>query len=397
LPPNLHATSSLPANSSSELRARCRAEQACRELLAEGILHDGPADRDTIASVLAAFSRAELLDLPSFADDTSGLAPDDLRQMVAAIEVLARHSGTLASIYMVNVILGGAIIALAGSERQKLALLPLLRTGQLRLAFAMTEPQAGSDAAGIATIARRDGEAYRLTGEKIYATGAATADWIIVVGRAEEHAERKRAVSLFLVPRWSEGISVEPLPKLAGDAHASCRVTLEDVRVTQDQVLGGARCLGEGWDLLRRTGSLERLVVAAMALGLASAVVERAVAFALSREQFGRTIASFQSIQHALVEMRTVETGMRLFVAHALGAMERQSDSDEAASMAKYFCAEQLQRLVGQGMRVMGGRAFFEFEEMARYYREAPFTLYAGGTIEIQKMIIARGMGLPTG
>ena len=118
------------------------------------------------------------------------------------------------------------------------------------------------------------------------------------------------------------------------------------------------------------------------------------MAFARERRQFGQAIAGFQAIQHTLVEMRTIETGMRLFVDNALSAMEAGGDSTEAVCMAKYVCSEQLQRLVAMGMRVLGGRAFFEFEDMARYAREAPFTLYAGGTVEIQKLLIARQMGL---
>jgi alkylation response protein AidB-like acyl-CoA dehydrogenase len=138
----------------------------------------------------------------------------------------------------------------------------------------------------------------------------------------------------------------------------------------------------------------ERLVVAAMACGHGRAIVRRAVEFAKSRRQFGQAIAAHQAIQHTLVEMRTIETGMHLFVENALSTLENGGDATQEICMAKYVCAEQLQTLASHGMRVMGGRSYFEFEDMSRYYREAPFCLYAGGTIEIQKMLIARAMGL---
>jgi alkylation response protein AidB-like acyl-CoA dehydrogenase len=165
--------------------------------------------------------------------------------------------------------------------------------------------------------------------------------------------------------------------------------------VDGDAVVGGGAAIGAAWAPLRITGALERLIVAAMALGLASTIVERAVDFAKSRQQFGQPIAKFQAIQHMLVEMRTCETGMRLFVDNALNGLERSGYAGAEIPMAKYVCSEQLQDIAALGMRVMGGRAFFRFDEMERYYREAPFSLFAGGTVEIQKMLIARAMGLP--
>ena len=167
---------------------------------------------------------------------------------------------------------------------------------------------------------------------------------------------------------------------------------MRDVRLGPELLLGGTEWLGKIWPVLRFSGSLERIVVAATAVGLADAIVDRACSFAKGRRQFGQPIASFQSLQHLLVEMRTAQVGMRLFVEHGL-QMLAAGEPEQAASMAKCYCAEQLQEIVAKGMRIMGGRAF-SFEEMSRYYCEAPFSLYAGGTIEIQKSLIARSMGI---
>jgi alkylation response protein AidB-like acyl-CoA dehydrogenase len=183
------------------------------------------------------------------------------------------------------------------------------------------------------------------------------------------------------------------MPRVSGNVHASCRVTLRDVRLGPEQLLGGAESLGKAWPIMRFSGSLERIVVAATAAGLADAIIDRACGFAKERRQFGQPIASFQSLQHLLVGMRTAQVGMRLFVEHALQTLAA-GEAEQAASMAKYYCAEQLQEIVTKGMRIMGGRAFFSFEQMSRYYCEAPFSLYAGGTIEIQKSLIARSMGI---
>jgi alkylation response protein AidB-like acyl-CoA dehydrogenase len=189
-------------------------------------------------------------------------------------------------------------------------------------------------------------------------------------------------------------LTVTSLEKLAANVHVSCRVTLTSVRIPLRHVLGDPAKMGGAWQTLRVTGAIERLIVSALSQGLASSVVEHAVSFAKQRQQFGHPIAAFQSIQHTLVEMKTTETAMRLLVKHAVDAFESGRDATQEVCMAKFFCAEQLQHIVAKGMRVMGGRGYFEFDDMARFYREAPFSLYAGGTVEIQKMLIARSMGL---
>jgi alkylation response protein AidB-like acyl-CoA dehydrogenase len=359
------------------------------------------ADQDrsnelTTSTVLRIFAEEGLLDLEFFTSDATAVHLRDLRSVTEIMSCLAERSGTIASIYMVNAILAAAAIVIEGTPEQKQQILPRLQRGDLELAFAMTEPEAGSDAASLATAAILTADGFSLRGQKIYTTGASTADLIIVVARVPEQVAGKRAFGLFLVPRGSPGLTIEPLPKLSGNFHASCHLTLEDVAVGPDQVLGGKERLGTAWNTLRMTGTFERLVVAAQALGLARAIIRRAIEFATSRRQFGQTIASFQAVQHALVEMHTLETGMHLFVENALSALEKSGDSTQEVCMAKYFCAEKLQEIVALGMRVMGGRSYFEFEDMSRYYREAPLTLYAGGTIEIQKMLIARKMGLPS-
>ncbi|MCC5859043.1 MAG: acyl-CoA dehydrogenase [Ectothiorhodospiraceae bacterium] len=319
---------------------------------------------------------------------------NDVRRAVTVIQTLAAWSGTLASIYMVNVVLGGAVIAMSGTREQQGRLLDGLRSARLEVAFAMTEPDAGSDAAAMRTAVRREGSALIMDGEKLYATGALSADMLLVVARSPGDASEGRAFGLFLVPTSAAGVSIEPLEKLSADAHASCRVRLDGVRLDADAILGGERNIDGAWSTLRRSGALERLIMASMATGLGHAVLERSITFARDRRQFGRHLTEFQSIQHRLVDMRVALEGMRLFVQQALSAVEAGGDPTEAICMAKLHCADQLQGLVGSGMRILGGRAYFDFESMSRYYREAPFSLYAGGTLEVQKMLIARAMGL---
>ena len=348
-------------------------------------------DRELVGLALSAMAEAGLFDLNYLSADTDRISAEDMKRAVSAVAALAARSLSLATIYMVNAIFGGAFVAQIATAQQKRHLLPAIREGRLQLAFAMTEPDAGSDASAMATRAVATGQGYAISGDKIFTTGASSADYILVAARSS--GDEKRAVSLFLVPGGAEGVSIEPLARVSGNVHASCRVTLRDVHVGPEQLLGGPQWLGKAWPIMRFSGSLERVIVAATAAGLAKAVTDRAVSFAKERRQFGQPLVSFQSLQHLLVEMRTAEVGMRLFVEHAL-EMLAAGEAEQAASMAKYHCAEQLQEIVAKGMRIMGGRAFFSFEQMSRYYCEAPFSLYAGGTNEIQKSLIARSMGI---
>lgn len=368
-------------------------DHACRQILATYDVDRSPVSKEIIASVLCAFAEGGLLGLGFMKSGVGHIAPADVRKATDVMARLAACSGSLASVYMVNAVLGPACVALLGTRAQQEAVLAKSARGAIQLAFALTEPDAGSDAAGLATAATFDGDDVVLHGEKIYITGAATAD-VILVAAKPSGSGAKREVGLFLVPGDAPGLSIEPLDKLAGNVHASCRVSLEGVRIPANRTLGGREKAGGAWGSLRALGALERLLVAALAVGLAEAVVDRAVAFALSRRQFGQPIASFQAIQHLLVEMQTARTGMRLFVDHAVSALERGEDATQEICMAKYTCSETLQAIVAKGMRVVGGRGYFAFEEMERFYREAPFSLYAGGTIEIQKMLIARTMKL---
>ena len=347
-------------------------------------------DRELVGVALSKMAEAGLFNLGYLNSDTDHISAEDMKRAVSAVTALAARSLSLATIYMVNAIFGGAFVAQIANPQQKRHLLPAIREGKLQLAFAMTEPDAGSDAGAIATRAVAIGQGFAITGEKIFTTGASSADYMLVIARS---SDEKRAVSLFLVPGGAEGVSIEPLPRVSGNVNASCRVTMHDVRLGPEQLLGGTEWLGKAWPIMRFSGSLERIVVAATATGLADAIIDRGCSFAKERRQFGQPIVSFQSLQHLLVEMRTAQVGMQLFVEHAL-QMLAAGDPELAASMAKYYCAEQLQEIVAKGMRIMGGRAFFSFEQMSRYYCEAPFSLYAGGTVEIQKHLIARSMGI---
>lgn len=349
-------------------------------------------DADGVAKVLAGFAAQDLLDFGFTDPANTGPQPGDMAKACEVIGALAERSGTLAAIYMVSGLLGPLCLSYAGTAKQKAALLPRATRGQLQLAFALTEPGAGSDAAAITTLASLEGAHYVLRGEKTYITGAASADLILTVARSSP--DDPRAFGIFLVPANAPGLVVTPLDKLAGNAYPSCHLAFDGVTVAAGDVLGGTEGAARAWPVLRQTGQLERLVVAALACGLAREATRRARTFISERHQFGQPLKAFQAIQHAVVEMSTLTTGMQLFLDRALAEQESGAEATQAICMAKYVCAEQLQQVVALAARVMGGRAYFDFEPVSRLYREAPFCLYAGGTVEVQKMLIARTLGI---
>jgi alkylation response protein AidB-like acyl-CoA dehydrogenase len=374
-------------------RAAADAAAVNRRLAELKVLERPASERETIDLVMQEIVAHGLMEIGFLSSGRN--CGGDFDRLAAIAETLSGYSGAVASIYMVNAVFGGTCLALLGNAAQKARFLPEIKAGKCQVAFALTEPEAGSDVASIKTVAKRVPGGFRLNGEKIFTTGAAVADYIFVVARNEVIETEGRHISVFMLRQGAQGLTVEPLHKMAENLHASCRLAMEDVFLPEGMVLGGLERMDAAWSGLRFLGTLERFAVAASNVGLARAVTDRAVEFAKTRRQFGKPIAAFQVIQHKLVEMRTLVRAMSLMVAHAAQLLESGADATEQVCMAKYYCAEQLQDVVACGMRVLGGRAYFEPEDMERYYREAPLALYAGGTVEIQKHLIARSMGLP--
>lgn len=305
-------------------------------------------------------------------------------------EELARCSTSATNILFINGICG-ALLGLAGSETQKGEYLRGVIEGRLRFAFALTEPGAGSDAAGIRMRADRDGDGYVLNGTKLYTTGAADADFILTAVRTSMEGKASRGTSLLIVPRRSAGLEITPLDKIAGNDVASCRVEYHDVRVPPDACLGGEN---QGWSFLMLGGGLERLSVAASCVGMARAVLDEVLAHVATREQFGQPVGRFQAVQHQLADMATRIEAMQLLTYAAAWKAAGGRSAVKEVSMAKVFAAEGINEIVTYGMRLLGAKAYLSETPMPRRLRESLLALYAGGTPEIQRNIIARSLGL---
>ena len=305
-------------------------------------------------------------------------------------ERLGRHSSAATNLLFINGV-SAALIALGGTEAQKEEYVRGVAEGRLRFAFALTEPGAGSDAAAIASRAVRDANTYVVHGTKLYTTGALDADYILTVVRTRPDGKASRGTSLLIVPRTAAGVTVTPLEKIAGNCIASCRVEYDGVRVDAGQRVGPE---DGAWSILMVGAGLERLTVAASSVGAARAVLDEVTAHVTTREQFGQPVSGFQAIQHQLADIATEIDAMELLTYRAAWMAAQGMVRPKEISMAKLYCSERLSEIVLRGMRLLGGGAYFTATPMPRRMREAMLGLYAGGTVEIQRNVIAKSLGL---
>jgi len=305
-------------------------------------------------------------------------------------ETLGRFSTTAVSMYFVANICA-TMIAEAGTAAQRTRLLPALAGGELRLAFALTEPDAGSDAGAISTRAVPEGDHVVLDGTKLFTTGAANADYILTVARTSPDQKASRGSSIFLVPANAPGLRIDPLPKIASISHATCQVRYESVRLRRDALLGQ---WDRAWPLLIHGSAVERLCIAAWLSGMAHTVMDELIHFTRDRVQFGQPVSRFQAVQHQIADLATHAQAMRWLTYHAAWQADQQPPAALAISMAKAFNTETTHRIVTTAMRLTGGRAFFTDSALPRLLRESTFAFYAGGTLELQRNVIARELGL---
>ena len=305
-------------------------------------------------------------------------------------ETLAFRSATASSILFVNSA-AVAMMTRGGVQPAARHVLTGAASGRLAFSFAMTEPQAGSDASAIATTAAEDGSEFVLQGHKLYATGAGEADYLLVVARTRADGSARSGSSLVLVARDAPGMTIRKLEKVAGDAHGTCEVFFEAVRVPRDHVVGS---LDGAWSLLGFGSQVERLLVAAMSIGFARRALTEVKAVLSQRTQFAQPITEFQAVRHRLADMATELEAMRWMTWRAAWLADQGRDCTSEINMAKLFAAETGARICAEAMRLAGGRSYFLGDVLNRTWRESTLSLFAGGTSEIQRNGIAKGMGL---
>lgn len=282
--------------------------------------------------------------------------------------------------------LGTYPLVQSASEEVARRFVPGVASGELVAAFALTEPDAGSDAAALQLAAERDGDGWRLTGEKAWISNAPDADVYTVFARTTPDAGA-RGVSAFVVTGDSDGLGGEPVHLVT--PHAVGRLTFDGVYVPDDHVLGE---VDHGFRVAMRTLDLFRPSVGALGVGMAWAALDAAVAYARERHAFGKPIAEFQAVSHKLADMAVEVETSRLLVYEAARAYDegREDEITQRAAMAKLHATEAAQRVVDAAIQIHGARALERGHLLEHLYRDVRAPRIYEGTSEIQRTIIAR-------
>ena len=305
----------------------------------------------------------------------------DLRSLIVVRENLAYFS-SLADTAFAMQGLGSHALSLAGTEIQKKRWLPAVAHGEILAAFALTEPEAGSDLAGVRTIADRDGGFWRLSGLKTLISNAGIAGMYTVLAKSDRRDDVS-SLSMFLVDAQSAGITVKPLQLMAPHPIGEVRFN-----GTPALLLGEE---GKGYALALDTLDTFRPSVGAAACGLAQRAFDEAVRHALARRQFGRSLSEFQLVQAGVAEMHVEIEAARLLVRHAGWARDNgQQQIALEGSTAKLFATEMAQRVVDRALQFHGGQGMLKGSTVERLYREVRALRIYEGTSEIQKLVIAR-------
>ncbi len=279
-----------------------------------------------------------------------------------------------------------------GVEEQKREFLPGLATGDRRGGLALSESDAGTDVQRLRTIATRVEGGYLINGSKMWITNGRYGDTFVLAAKTDPKADpAHRGISAFVIEKGGEGFHVgRDIDKLGYKGVETCELFFRDFFVPEKNLIGGRE--GEGFRQIMTGLETERLNVAARGVGLARAAFEDAIRYAQQRQTFGRPICEHQTIQIMLAEMGTRIEAARLLVYSAAEKKDRGERCDLEAGMAKLFATETAQDVALQAMRIHGGAGYSKDLNIERYYRDAPLLIIGGGTNELQRLIIARGL-----
>ena len=280
-------------------------------------------------------------------------------------------------------------VILAGDEEQKKRYLGRLTAAPSYGAYALTEPAAGSDAAGIQTTCSPDGTGWVLNGQKCYITNASFADWLVVFATRDPN-ERHKGIAAFLVDRDTQGVSIGKKEKKLGQrASDTATVILEDVRLGAEQLLAP---VGMGFKLAMRTFDRTRPDIAAGATGLIRRCLAESVAFAKERKTFGTAIANHQMVQRMLADMAIKYEATRLLTLKAAALADAGKSSPVVASYAKAFGADSAMEVATDAVQVFGGAGYIREYPVEKLMRDAKILQIYEGTSQIQRMVIARNV-----
>ena len=284
------------------------------------------------------------------------------------------------------------VLARFGTEQQKQQFLPDLVRGERRGGICLSEPDAGTDLQSIRTTATRRGDSYLINGSKMWVTNGRYGNTFLLLAKTNKEAEPAHlGMSAFVIEKGAPGLTVSrDIDKLGYKSVETCEVLFEDFPVPAGNLIGGRE--GEGFKQVMTGLESERLNVAARGLGVARAAFEEAIKYAQQRRTFGKPISEHQTIQIKLADMATKIEASRLLIYAAAEKKDRGERCDIEAGMAKLFATETAQECALEAMRIMGGNGYAKDFPVERFYRDAPLLIIGGGTNELQRLVIARGL-----
>ncbi|MCC7346637.1 MAG: acyl-CoA/acyl-ACP dehydrogenase [Variibacter sp.] len=307
------------------------------------------------------------------------------------LEEVGRSFEELAMWVFRSLTYGGYAVMKHGSPAQREAVLPKVLKGELTFCFGLTEPHSGSDAAALTTRATRDGDGFVIDGQKVFTSGMDISDYCLLVTRTTADGKKQAGITNFLVDTKLPGIEVRKIKTLGQRAIGTTQVFYNNVRVPKDAVLGE---IDQGWDAVDSYLWYERLCLSAARTGAATAAFEYALDYAKNRKQFGRKIGDFQAISHKLADMKVMLDVSRTLIYRFAWLMDQGKATRSDAAVLKLYTGETYKAVSDLGVQILGGYGYCMEFPMQRFFRDSRLAVIGGGTSEIQRNIIARGLGL---
>lgn len=314
----------------------------------------------------------------------------DILGAVLVLEEISKVWPALAWAYVACAFYGGENISKSGSLSQKSSFLPGLATGKTLFAYAVTEPNAGSDAAAVRVKADRiDEQNFSINGSKTFITNADNADYLLTLVRTDPNADKYQHLSLFVIPAFAKGVSFNKIEKLGYKGSSLCEIHFDDVSVSADDILGGPENLNKGWPQLLSTLNVEHIELAACALGLAQGAFDMALSYTKEREQFGQPIIKFQAVSHLLADLDAEIHAARLVLYHSAWLSQNNRPCSREAAIAKLLTTELAKKAALDALQMFGGYGYTMEYDIQRYVRDSLVLPIGGGTSQIQKNMIA--------
>jgi acyl-CoA dehydrogenase len=344
---------------------------------------------DIPAEIVASFREMGLFGL-SVPEQYGGVGCS-MSEEAAIIRELTRASVAFRSLIGTTVGIGSQGIVMDGTEEQKREWLPKFATGEAIASFALTEPEAGSDAASLRTVAIRDGDNYRISGTKRFITNAPRASVFTLMARTEPEVKGAAGISAFILPANTPGISLgKPDKKMGQKGAVTCDVMLDDVVLPASAIIGGVP--GHGFRTAMKVLDRGRIHIAAVSLGQADRLIEMSLRYAMERKQFGQSIANFQLVQAMLADSKVDLLTTEALLRSVAGRFDAGEPVSLECAALKYHASEAVGRIADRAVQIHGGAGYMTEYKVERLYRDVRLLRIYEGTSQIQQTIIARQM-----